>query len=72
MAFGSREWLSHTVERSLILTKALTLDETARVLYQQFHELYGFNIFLSRDVTTGAVILTAMAAGIETKSHSVL
>lgn len=54
-----------TVERSLILTKALTLDETARAFYQRFHELSGFNIFLSFDKATDVLILTSIAAVIE-------
>lgn len=36
------------VKWSLILTKTLTLDETAQAFYQWFHELSSFNIFLSR------------------------
>lgn len=60
MASGSREWLSQKVERSLILTKALTLDETAWAFYQRFHGLSSFNI-LSLDVVKEVEILTAMA-----------
>lgn len=60
------------VERPLILTKALTHDETASAFYQRIQELSGFNIFLfciAREV----VFFTAMAARKDkTKSHTVL
>lgn len=38
------------VERSLILTEALILDEKSRAIHQQFHELSVFNIWLCLDV----------------------